>query len=139
MTRTFRFASAVFAAAGLLWACSSLGAWQARRVEAQNRFGQPKTVIHVVMYKWKDAVSDADKQKALAGIKEMAAKIPGIKNVWLKATRMQLRDLSGAFVIEFASREAAADYAENPLHDAWSKSWQQLRENSLSLQVTNGE
>ena len=139
MTKAFRIACAALVATGLLWAGSFLGAWQARRVEAQNRFGQPKTVIHVVIYKWKDGVSDADKQKALSGIKEMAGRIPGVKNVWLKAIRLQLRDMSGAFVIEFASPEAAADYAENPMHDAWSKSWQQLRETSLSLQVTNGE
>jgi hypothetical protein len=139
MSKAFRLASATAAAAGLLWAGSLLGAWQGRRAEVHNRFGQPKTVIHVVMYKWKDGTSEADQQKAIAGIKEMAGKIPGIRNVWLKATRLQLRDLSGAFVIEFASPEAAADYAENPLHDAWSKSWQQLRETSFSLQVTNGE
>ena len=139
MTKAFRIACAALVATGLLSAGSFLGAWQARRVEAQNKFAQPKTGIHVVIYKWKDGVSDADKQKALSGIKEMAGRIPGVKNVWLKAIRLQLRDMSGAFVIEFASPEAAADYAENPMHDAWSKSWQQLRETSLSLQVTNGE
>ncbi len=139
MTKGFRLASFALVVAGFLWAGSLLGAWQARRAVTQNRFGQPKTVIHVVLYKWKDGVSDADKEKAIAGIKEMAAKIPGIKNVWLKATRLQLRDLSGAFVIEFASPEAAADYAENPIHETWSKSWQQLRETSLSFQVTNGD
>jgi hypothetical protein len=139
MTKGFRLVSSALVVAGFLWAGSLSGAWQAHRAVAQNRFGQPKTVIHVVLYKWKDGVSDADKQKAIAGIKEMAAKIPGVKNVWLKATRLQLRDLSGAFVIEFASPEAAADYAENPIHEAWSKSWQQLRENSLSFQVTNGD
>jgi len=139
MTKGFRLVSSALVVVGFLWAGSLLGAWQARRAGAQNRFGQPKTVIHVVLYKWKDEVSDADKQKAIAGIQEMAARIPGIKNVWLKATRLQFRDLSGAFVIEFASPEAAADYAENPIHEAWSKSWQQLRENSVSLQVTNEE
>ncbi len=139
MAKGFRLVSSALVVAGFLWAGSLLGARQAHRGAAQNRFGQPKTVIHVVLYKWKDGVSDADKEKALAGIKEMAAKIPGIKNVWLKATRLQLRDLSGAFVIEFASPEAAADYAENPIHETWSKSWQQLRETSLSFQVTNGD
>ena len=67
----------------------------------------------------------------------MAAKIPGIKNIWLKTERNQARDFSGVYAIEFASAEAAADYAENPVHEAWSKSWQQVRENSLSFQVSN--
>lgn len=115
----------------------ALFAWQTGRVDAQNRFGQPKTVVHVVIYKWKDGISDAQKQNALAGIKGMAGKIPGVKNVWLKTSRLQLRDYSGAFAIEFTSAEAAADYAESPIHEAWSKTWQELRETSLSLQVTN--
>lgn len=111
--------------------------WEPRRVEAQNKFGQPKTLIHVVIYKWKDTVSDSQKQIALAGIKSMAGKIPGVKNVWLKTSRLQLRDFSGAFAIEFVNAEAAADYAESPVHETWSKNWQELRETSLSLQITN--
>src|SRR5207249_2646480 len=47
------------------------------------------------------------------------------------------RDFSGVYAIEFANAEAAADYAESPVHEAWSKSWQQKRENSLSFQVSN--
>jgi hypothetical protein len=115
----------------------ALGIWQASRLEAQNKFGQPKTVIHVVIYKWKQSVSDSQKEIALTGIKGMAGKIPGVKNVWLKTSRLQLRDFNGAFAIEFASAEAAADYAESPVHESWSKNWQELRETSLSLQITN--
>ena len=78
-----------------------------------------------------------DRQEALAGIKDMAAKIPGVKNIWLKTERNQLRDFSGVYVIEFTSAEAAADYAEHPLHETWRKKWEALRENSLSFQVSN--
>ena len=67
----------------------------------------------------------------------MAAKIPGIKNIWLKTERNQIRDWSGVYVIEFTSAEAAADYAESPIHDAWRKKWEQLRETSVSFQVSN--
>lgn len=137
MKQTARFVYASICVVTLLFAGAVLGAWHTRRVDAQNKFGQPKSLLHVVIYKWKDGVSDADKQKALAGIKGMAGKIPGVKNVWMKATRLQPRDYSGAFAIEFTSAEAAADYAESPIHEAWSKAWQDLRENSLSLQITN--
>jgi antibiotic biosynthesis monooxygenase (ABM) superfamily enzyme len=106
-------------------------------VEAQNRFGQPKTVIHVVVYKWKNTASQDDKDQALNGIKTMAAKIPGIKNIWLKTGRNQIRDFDGVYAIEFASPEAAADYAESPKHEEWRKRWEELRENSLSFQATN--
>jgi len=116
---------------------AAVGAWSQRIAAAQNKFGQPKTVLHVVVYQWRNTVSENDKQQALEGIKSMAGKIPGIKNIWLKTQRNQIRDFDGVYAIEFASPEAAADYAESPLHETWSKRWEQLRENSLSFQVSN--
>lgn len=113
------------------------GSLYARSAAVQNRFGQPKTVLHVVVYKFRDNASNYDREKAINGIKGMAGKIPGIKNVWLKTERNQIRDFSGVYAIEFASAEAAADYAESPIHEAWSKTWQEQRENSLSFQVSN--
>jgi hypothetical protein len=113
------------------------GNWHANVVAAQNRFGQPKTVLHFVVYKWKNTTSQNDKDQMLAGIKTMAAKIPGIKNIWLKTERNQIRDFDGVYAIEFTSAEAAADYAESPLHETWRKKWEELRENSLSFQASN--
>ncbi len=115
----------------------AVGSAVTRRVSAVNKFGQPKTVIHTVAYKFRPTTSLNDQQQAIAGIKDMAAKIPGIKNVWLKTERNQIRDFDGVYVIEFASPEAAADYAESPIHDTWRKKWEQLRENSLSFQASN--
>lgn len=114
-----------------------VGSLRASSVSAQNKFGQPKTVLHVVVYKFKDATSENDRQQALDGIKDLARKIPGIKNIWLKTQRNQIKDFSGVYAIEFTSAETAADYAENPAHEAWSKQWQNLRENSLSFQISN--
>ncbi len=127
----------IAAGATLFAAGMAAGNWHAQSAAAQNKFGQPKTVVHVVVYKWKSTVSQNDKDQALAGIKSLAAKIPGIKNVWLKTQRNQLRDFDGVYAIEFASPEAAADYAESPLHETWRKKWEELRENSLSFQVSN--
>ncbi len=113
------------------------GTLHARSAAVQNHFGQPKTVLHVVVYRFKEDVSNYDREKTINGIKDMAGKIPGIKNVWLKTERNQARDFSGVYAIEFTSAEAAADYAESPVHESWSKSWQEKRENSLSFQVSN--
>ncbi|GAC1665208.1 MAG: hypothetical protein NVS9B4_20840 [Candidatus Acidiferrum sp.] len=107
------------------------------RNTVHNKFGQPKTVLHVVVYKFKDSASEFDKQQVMDGIKDVAKKVPGIKNVWLKTERNQIKDYSGVYAIEFASAEAAADYAESPVHEEWSKKWQSLRENSLSFQISN--
>ena len=127
----------IAAAAALFAGGVAVGNWHAQNVAAQNRFGQPKTVVHFVVYKWKNTTSQNDKEQALAGIKTMAAKIPGVKNIWLKTQRNQIRDFDGVYAIEFASAEAAADYAESPLHETWRKKWEELRENSLSFQVSN--
>jgi antibiotic biosynthesis monooxygenase (ABM) superfamily enzyme len=123
--------------AALFAAGIAVGSLRASKVLAQNRFGQPKTVLHVVVYKFKDATSENDRQKGLEGIKDLARKIPGVKNIWLKTERNQIKDFSGVYAIEFTSAEAAADYAESPAHEAWSKQWQNLRENSLSFQISN--
>jgi hypothetical protein len=123
--------------AGLFVAGIAAGSLHARSVGAQNRFGQPKTVLHVVLYKFKDATSNNDREVAINGIRDMAGKIPGIKNIWIKTERNQLKDFSGVYAIEFTSAEAAADYSESPVHEAWAKKWQELRENSLSFQVSN--
>jgi cell division protein FtsX len=127
----------IAAAVALFAGGAAVGNWHAQSVAAQNRFGQPKTVLHFVVYKWKNTTSQNDKDQALAGIKTLAAKIPGIKNVWLKTQRNQIRDFDGVYAIEFTSPEAAADYAESPLHETWRKKWEDLRENSLSFQASN--
>jgi len=113
------------------------GSLRARNAATPNSFGQPKTVLHVVVYKFKDNISNYDREKTINGIKDMAGKIPGIKNVWLKTERNQIRDFSGVYAIEFTSPDAAADYAESPVHEAWAKTWQEQRENSLSFQISN--
>jgi antibiotic biosynthesis monooxygenase (ABM) superfamily enzyme len=137
MTSLQKRIAQIAAGASLFAVGLAAGTLHARSAAIQNHFGQPKTVLHVVVYRFRDDVSNNDREKAINGIKEMAAKIPGIKNIWLKTERNQARDFSGVYAIEFASPEAAADYAESPVHEAWSKSWQQLRENSLSFQVSN--
>ena len=146
MEPKFKTLMKIAAGAALFAGGVAMGNWRADTVvaaqtksgaAAQHRFGQPKTIVHVVVYKWKATTSQNDKDEAIAGIKTLAAKIPGIKNVWLKTQRNQIRDFDGVYAIEFTSAEAAADYAESPLHETWRKKWEELRENSLSFQVSN--
>jgi hypothetical protein len=106
-------------------------------VAGQNKFGQPKTVLAISLIKFNPGVSDAQGQKVIDGVKDMAAKIPGIKNIWIKTARMEPRDFDATIVIEFVDRAAADRYAESPIHDAWSKQLQQIRLTSISPQVTN--
>ena len=104
---------------------------------AQNKFAAPKTIIHVSVIQWKEGVSAADKKQVLDGVKDMAAKIPGIKNVWTKALRVQPQGYHDAFVIEFENQAAADRYAKDPVHDAWTEAFAKIREASISPQITN--
>jgi len=137
MTSTMSRGAQILAGAMLFVAGIAAGTLHARGAAVQNRFGQPKTVLHVVVYKFRDNVSNYDRERAMNGIKDMAGKIPGIKNIWLQTSRNQIKEFSGVYAIEFTSAEAAADYSESPVHEAWSKMWQEQRENSLSFQITN--
>ena len=103
----------------------------------QQKYGMPKTVLHVVAGKWKAEATDEQKQAALEGIKTMVAEVPGVKNVWLKTERVQPREYNYVFAIEFESRAAADAYAEHPAHEAWYKVYIPIRQESRSAQVTN--
>jgi hypothetical protein len=128
MNRKLRITALALAAAALFFSGYAAG---------QTHFGQPHTVLQVSLIKFNDGVSDAQEQKIIDGVKLMAAQIPGIKNVWLKAARMEPRDFDAAIVIEFVDRAAADRYAESPVHEAWSKQLQQIRLTSISPQITN--
>jgi hypothetical protein len=104
---------------------------QQRRVAAQ-----PKTIIHFVWVKWTPNSTEAEQQRVIDGVKTMAAKVPGIKNVWVKTIRAQT-PFNAAFAIEFVNQEAADDYRDHPAHKAWDSELQKIRETSLSGQATN--
>jgi len=106
-------------------------------IVGQNKFGQPKSVIHVVTGKWKSDSTPEQQQKALNGVKEMAGKIPGIKNIWIKPTKVQPGDYNFAFVIEFESEAAHQAYGSNPEHEKWAEYYLSVREESRNNVITN--
>src|SRR5437667_10224447 len=123
MTSVMKRALQIVLGAVIFAAGIAAGTLHARSAPVQNRFGQPKTVLHVVVYKFKDNVSNYDREKAISGIKDMAGKIQGIKKVWLKTSRNQVKDFSGVYAIELTNPAAAADYAESSWDESWMKTW----------------
>jgi hypothetical protein len=105
--------------------------------QAKNSFGTPSSILHISLIKWKEGTPDEEKQKALDGVKAMAAEISGIKNVWIKAVRIQPRGYHAAFVIEFADMAAHDRYVEHPARKAWREHFLSIREESISPQVSN--
>lgn len=128
MKRMILFAVAVLVLAGVFQAGVAYG---------QSKYGTPKTVLHVVAGKWKADATDEQKKAALEGLKTMLGQLPGVRNVWLKADRVQPREYNYAFAIEFESRAAADAYANHPAHEEWYKVYQPIREESRSQQLTN--
>ena len=130
MSRKIRALAAVLTLGAVLLAGVAAG-------QQKSKYGTPRTIIHFVSLKWKADAVEADKQKALEGIKAMAEKIPGIKNVWLKTIRVQPQDYSAVFAIEFEDQAAADRYREHPAHAEWEKFYLSIREESRSGQASN--
>jgi hypothetical protein len=143
MQITINLKKAVLASAAIL----ALGAGIAI---AANRYGKPKSVIHVVTLYYKDGTTEEQRKAVVDGIEKMAAAIPGMKNIWLKPLRVQgevqekqpdgavkSRRLTDAFVMEFESEEALKVYADHPAHKEWEKIYVPVRGQSRTSDITN--
>jgi hypothetical protein len=97
----------------------------------------PSTVIHHVTLKWKEGTADADKQKAIDGLKEIVTTTPGAKNLWLRTIKIQPREYSQTFVIEFENEAALKAYAEHPKKKEWDDFYYGIRETSLNSVTSN--
>ncbi len=111
-------------------------------VAGQNKFGQPKTVIHVVTVKWKPDSTAEQRQKAIEGVRTMAAAIPGVNNIWIKTLKVQGtgpdKPYDAAFVIEFKDEAAHKAYADHPAHTKWvNEVYNVIREESRNHVITN--
>ena len=119
----------------------------ASTLAAQNQFGQPKSILHIVTVLWKEDSTEEQRNAAIEGVKKMAAEIPGITNVWTRKIRVQGRGPSEQgkpgrpydtlFVIEFKDQAAADAYVDHPAHRAWEKIYLPIRDQSTSHQVSN--
>jgi len=101
----------------------------------QNKFGQPKSVLHVITVKWKADSTPEQRVKVLDGVKAMAAKVPGLTNVWLKTIKVQGMD--AVIVMEFKDQAAFDAYTENPAHKAWEELYLPIRDQSRTHDITN--
>lgn len=124
---------------------------------AANRFGKPKSVLHVVTLYYKDGTTEEQKRAVLAAVERMASEMPGIRNVWLKSTKVQgvymeklteAKERSGeaaykahpftdAFVIEFEDQSAFEKYADHPAHKAFEEAYMAVRGRSSTHDITN--
>ena len=98
---------------------------------------KPKTVLQLVTIKWTGEAAPEVRRAALDGIEKLAMEIPGVQSVWLRTLRTQPRDFMTAFALEFEDQAAADRFARHPAHEAWSKTYLPVIEESRVQQVTN--
>ncbi len=102
-----------------------------------NKFGKPKSVVHVVTVRWKADSTADQREAALKGVEKMAAEIPGIKNVWLKTVKVQGENYNNAFVMEFQDEAAFKAYADAAAHQEWNKGYMAIRDQSTTHDISN--
>jgi hypothetical protein len=99
--------------------------------------GRPKTVIQVVTIKWTAEAAPEQRKAALEEIEKAAAAAPGVRNLWLRALRVQPRDFMTAYAIEFDDATAAERFPSTPAYEQWKKRFLPLIEESYTQQLTN--
>lgn len=134
----------------ILLASVALVALGAGIATAANKYGKPKSIIHVVTLYYKDGTTEEQKKAVLDAVEVMAAEMPGIKNVWLKGVKVQgayyekqadgsmkARPMTDAFVMEFEDEAAFKAYDNHPAHRAWEKIYVPVRGRSATHDITN--
>ncbi|HMV49037.1 MAG TPA: Dabb family protein [Blastocatellia bacterium] len=101
----------------------------------QGKFGQPKSVLHIVTVKWKEGTTAEQRQKAIDGVKTLASKYPGITNVWLKPLKVQGTD--AVFVMEFKDEAALKAYVDTAAQKEWYDVYIPVRGQSQTHDITN--
>src|SRR5262249_1445045 len=119
----------------ILLGCALVAVFGAGLVLGQNKFGQPKSILHVITVQWKADSTPEQRQAAIDGVKTMAAQVPGMTNVWLKAVKVEGMD--AVIVMEFKEQAAFDAYANHPAHKKWEEVYLPVRERSQTHDITN--
>jgi hypothetical protein len=119
----------------ILLLCATATVFALGVVAAQNKFGQPKSILHIITVKWNADSTPEQRQAAIDGVKTMASQIPGITNVWLQKIKVQVQD--AVIVMEFKDQAAFDVYAAHPAHKKWEEIYLPIREQSITHDITN--
>ena len=100
---------------------------------------KPESVIHVVTVKWNADATDAQISEALKGVETIAQKYDGVSRVWTRSIKAQGQEsgVTAAFVMEFESEKALADYTDSDAQKEWYEVYIPARELSRTFDITN--
>lgn len=74
-------------------------------------------VIHTFAFRWKPGVTEEQRQRVVAAIRNLQGRIPGLEETWAGVSfspRSQGYAMGG--VMKFASRQALEAYGNHPVH-----------------------
>ena len=74
------------------------------------------TIEHIVLFEKKDDATDEQTQAALAGIKSLKEKIPGVLEVKISDNITDRAPYSHGAIITMQDRETLAEYGPHPAH-----------------------
>ena len=120
----------------ILLLCALASVFALGVVVAQNKFGQPKSILHIITVQWTPDSTEQQRQAAIDGVKTMASQIPGMTNVWLKAIKVQ-GDKDTVIVMEFKDQAAFDAYTSHPAHKKWEEIYLPIRGQSQTFDITN--
>jgi antibiotic biosynthesis monooxygenase (ABM) superfamily enzyme len=101
----------------------------------------PKSIIHLIVFKLKPGVAEADINAKLKPATEKLTKdFPGITRVWFTPTKVQHPEdgFKHAFVMEFKDKAALDAYEKSPARQDFLKVFYAIRDGGTSVfDVTN--
>ncbi len=98
----------------------------------------PTSVIHVINVKWKDEATPEQIKAAVDAVRQLPAKYPGIKRVWVKNLKYQGQEgMKQAIVMEFESQDALKKYENSSAQKWWYELYLPIREESATHDITN--
>jgi len=74
-------------------------------------------VIHTFSFRWKPGVTDEQRHRVIAAIRDLQGRIPGVEETWVGTNfspRSQGYELGG--VMKFTTRAALEAYNQHPVH-----------------------
>jgi hypothetical protein len=74
-------------------------------------------VIHTFSFRWKPGVTEEQRHRVVAAIRDLQGRIPGLEETWVGTNfspRSQGYELGG--VMKFATRAALEAYNQHPVH-----------------------
>jgi hypothetical protein len=91
-------------------------------------------LIHIVCWKYRPDVPDADRDEHRRRLKELSQLVPGVARLEVGADFLHLdRSFDTGLVAEFASREALDAYSEHPEHQTVVGIGRRIAEKAVSV------